>query len=41
VSGIGLAVDRGELQILGNAAFGADLSRPLEIKIEYVGQWIE
>jgi hypothetical protein len=41
VSGIGLAVDRGELQILGNAASGADLSRPLEIKIEYVGQWIE
>jgi hypothetical protein len=41
VSGIGLAVDRGELQILGNAAFGADLSRPLQIKIEYVGQWIE
>jgi hypothetical protein len=41
VSGMGLAVDRGELQILGNATFGADLSRPLEIKIEYVGQWIE
>jgi hypothetical protein len=32
---------REDLQRLGDAAFGTDLRKPLEIKIEYVGIWIE
>jgi hypothetical protein len=41
VSGGGIEVSRRDLQILGSAAFDADLTKPLEINIEYVGHWIE
>jgi hypothetical protein len=41
VSGGGIEVDRSMLQMLGNSAFAIDLSKPLEINIEYVGHWIE
>jgi hypothetical protein len=40
-SGVELETSRDQLQMLGHEAFAIDLSKPLEINIEYVGHWIE
>jgi hypothetical protein len=40
-SGSGPEIDREDLQSLGDAAFAIDVSKPLDLNIEYIGHWIE
>jgi hypothetical protein len=41
VQGAGQTVDARSLQMLGDGAFQADLSRRLEVNIELIGRWRE
>ena len=40
-SGSGPDISREDLQRLGDVAFAIDVSKPLDLNIEYIGHWIE